>query len=300
MSMQPGTSENEMIKAHMRALADFDEICSDPYLEETRAYVSSIVAETESMEAASNRKFIQDALSGKSVSAEDFKDISIEIRQSDIDLLSVEWVNEWHRKKHAQASLSQADEERKNFISDSLNETDTSEKTPGPKIIPYRRFAYMAAAAVIGIIFLFSALKPSPSPDQLFNKYYESFSAMTSVTRGNNASDQLSYERGIDYYKAGKYSEAAAAFRAILHENNASLFYLGLSELENGNTDQAISALELSAEKQGSYYKETTWYLGLAWLKKGNKAEAAKYLGTLAGTEGFYGKRADKILRRLK
>lgn len=299
--MQSGNLNNDMIKVHMRALADFEEICSDPFLEETRAHVSSAIAKNhkESRKSESDRKFVQDSLSRNTFNPEDFKDIKIEFRQSDIDLLSVEWVNEWHQKKQSEAKLSPEDEERRSFISDSLNAAPVGEKTSRPKIVPLRRIAYMAAAALIGIMIFFAALAPSSSPERLFSKYYESFPAMTSVTRGNS-SVQANFEQAIDYYKASMYPEAAASFRQALNENSASLFYLGLSELENNNTDQAISALEQAAQQQDAYFKETRWYLGLAWLKKGNKPESAKYFGALAGTEGFYSKRAAEILRRLK
>lgn len=315
MSMQPGkyNTDNQsfipedpeldiMIKAHKRALIDLEEIISDPFLEETKALVSSTGAEISKSNLLSerNKKFVQNSLSQKSENQDELKNIRIEIKESDIKSLSVEWVNEWHRKKQEQAKVSQEDNERKNFISDSLNEAPVAVEEKSSRIIPYRRFASMAAAAVIGIIILIAALTPSSDPGQLFKKYYESFPAMTSVTRTVPAADEATYNQAIDYYKAGRYSEAAVAFRQAAKVNSASFFYLGLSELENSNIDQAISALEIAAENQAKFYKETRWYLGLAYLKKGNKSEAAKYFDTLAGTEGFYSKRAAKILRRLK
>lgn len=290
---------NNMIKSHQRALFDLMEINSDPRLEETRANVSSIAskADTESAVFESNREFVLNSLSGKNVNTEDIKDISIEIKQSDINLLSEEWVKEWHLKKQSESKLSQADEERRNFISDSINAV--TEKSTQPRIVPYRRIAFLGAAALIGAMILIGTLTPSRDTDQLFTKNYQSFPAMTSVTRGDAAGQDL-YNKGIEFYKEGRYPEAVSAFRQAPKENNAALFYLGLSELATDNVDQAISALELAAEKQGTFYKETRWYLGLAWLKKGDKAEAARYFDSLSANEGIYGRRAAKILRRLK
>lgn len=290
-----------MIKSHKRALADLDEINSDPYLSEMRKHVSTMMSEAdiESTVFERNKKYVRNSLSNEKINPEELKDIRIEIKESDINSVTVEWVNEWHRKKQAEVTLPKETQEREKFILDSIA-APVQEDKDKPVKISYRRFAYMAAAAVIGLMLLISTLTPSSSPEKIFSKYYESFPAVTSVTRGNGIPDQSSYEKGIAYYKEGRYPEAAAEFRQALEENNASLFFLGLSELENNNTDQAIAALRLAAEKQAVFNKETSWYLGLAYLKKGNKSEAAKCFGTLAGNEGFYGKRAAKILRRLK
>ena len=76
-----------------------------------------------------------------------------------------------------------------------------------------------------------------------------------------------SYQNGMNYFKAGKYVEAAAEFQALVDEAPAydyGYFMLGNSFVKLGKTDQAVTnfkqAIELNGEKYVYHHNLATAY----------------------------------------
>jgi TolA-binding protein len=80
----------------------------------------------------------------------------------------------------------------------------------------------------------------------------------------------------------------------------SSRFFLGITQMELGNYEQAENILEDVISHQGEYTKEARWYLGLAYIKTGNKQKAHECFEILAKSPGFYSGRAEKILRLIR
>jgi TolA-binding protein len=161
----------------------------------------------------------------------------------------------------------------------------------------------LAAAAIIGAVFLIRSLLPSDDPQKIFNKYYEPFRAVSSVTRSTGSGERESFTKAIGSYKAGDYKTAATGFsEAMLNgtESFSAGFFLGITEIELGNYDKAIDLLGGVVNRKSEFTKEATWYLGLAYIKSGNKIKASECFESLARSPGFYSSRSEKILRLLR
>lgn len=300
--LHEGSSDNEMLlkvsdpdldsrlRKLRRAELELEEILGDPFLEQTRDEIASMFKNRDNIQKkkyCEAAKFIRNALSEDPMNAGvrgEFKDFRIEISKSDINDISAEWVREWHRKKQMQAIPSLAEVERKNFVESSLYPQETTVAEPSPvrpvavksssrKLL---RYSALAAAAVLGLFIALNAVIPSSRSEDIFNSFYAPYTEVTTVTRGMS-------------------SEAAAN---PLSSN--ALFFMGLTQIETGKTDEAISNFISVINNSGSYVKEARWYLGLAYLKKNDRKEAAECFKVLTASEGYYHDPSAKILRRLK
>jgi TolA-binding protein len=307
------------INDYMRTQFDLDEIMNDPALEEIRSETSNIINSRKSgvinINEAKNRNFISDALlnaPGRKI-YDDIQDIRLDLSKTNIEDISAEWVNDWHRKKQMQGGVSK---ERTDFISAALesdgtteqlntvnlNESTVSIPSTGEKTGRTRmlRFVSLSAAAVLGAVLIIKSLQPT-DPQKLFSSYYEPFSAVSPVVRGTNSNEL--YISAMDSYKAGDYQNAEQAFKQSANMNpsfGSPVFYLGLTALETGEYNAAITNLDSVIKGSGAYSKEAKWYLGLAYLRTDNKEKARKCFEELAASSGYYKERSEKILRRLK
>lgn len=296
------------IKSIANAEFELDEILNDPYLADTRQEVATLMISRKKKEPSVEiEAFIKKSLSAQ-------KQPPIQISKSNIDDLSAEWVREWHRKKQTEVS-STADQERKQFIVSSLAETPEQEKEVAqvPPVIPIStektrrktliKYTSIAAAAVLGVFISVRTLIPTGDTEKTFRTFYQTYPGVSETTRGEKDDFSTSYESALNYYKAGQYHEAEAGFTEAVRSNpanNLSLLYLGISQIETGNTDLAIQNLSAALKEPGRFSKEAQWYLGLAYLKKGDITGAKGCFSALASRDGFYREPSEKILRRLK
>jgi hypothetical protein len=98
----------------------------------------------------------------------------------------------------------------------------------------------LAAAAIIGAVFLIRSLLPSGNTQKLFSKYYEPFNAVSDITRGISSGGSISFNRAIENYKSGDYLAAETGFsKAILNEtlSFSASFFLGITEILNQEID---------------------------------------------------------------
>jgi TolA-binding protein len=305
------------INDYMQARFDLDEIMRDPALQEIRSETGKIVNSRKAgrinINEAENRNFISAALlnaPGRKIN-EDIQDIRLDLSKTNIDDISAEWVNDWHRRKQQGAvskeikdfisSALEADEPFEQLNSD-LNEPMASIASTGGKTGRTRmlRFVSLSAAAVLAAALIIKSLQPS-DPQSLFSSYYEPFNAVSPVVRGINSNEL--YITAMNSFKAGDYKNAAESFKQSANMNpsfGSPVFYLGLTALETGEYSTAIMNLDSVIKESGAYSKEAKWYLGLAYLKTDNKDKARECFEELAATSGYYKERSEKILRRLK
>jgi tetratricopeptide (TPR) repeat protein len=93
------------------------------------------------------------------------------------------------------------------------------------------------------------------------------FLAIAICLAGVAMAQEESYQNGMNYFKAGKYVEAAAEFQALVDEAPAydyGYFMLGNSFVKLGKTDQAVTnfkqAIKLNGEKYVYHHSLATAY----------------------------------------
>jgi|WetSurSiteA1Bulk_404760.scaffolds.fasta_scaffold01529_4 TolA-binding protein len=303
------------ISEYMKGFLDIEDVRKDPLYSAAddlaRVMVSGYRKDHE--QNKDNEKFICDSFT-KEPSEEklqyEISQIKHEINHSNLNVISSEWVKEWHQNQHRNGSKNPKIEEIRDFVVGSLEPVKTepeimsrqSNKNGLSKSL-ITRYISLAAAVITGVVFIVRMLILSDNPQTIFNTYYEPFPAVSTVTRSSGTIGSESFNRAVGSYKSGDYQSAATGFsKALLDrtESSSASFFLGITEIELKNYDKAIDLLQGVANQQGEYAKEALWYLGLSYCKAGNEVKASECFELLARSQGFYSDRSEKILRRLK
>ena len=316
--MPAGSNDSDIFEAvsgYMTGRLDLEDVKNDPALSSTRDIVKEMISDYNKNISGKkdNEKFIKDIFSGvksENKLTDEIKFIKQEIDNKNLNLITSEWVKEWHEKKQKIGVPDPKTEEIRNFVNDAINSSvhepvkiaaDGRKNTSGRSL--FARYASLSAAALIGVLLVVRTLLPSSNPEKLFNSFYKPFEAISPVTRSitNNESDI--YSAAIASYKTGNYQKAAVVFAEELKKDPlavSSRFFLGLSQLALKNYGQSIILLSEVANDSGEYSKEARWYLGLTYLKSGNEQKAAGCFEYLSKSNGFYRESSEKILRGLK
>jgi TolA-binding protein len=305
----------EMISASFTGLLDIQEVKNDPAYGETDDMVKLVITDYQknATHNKDNEKFIRDSFDGKSreiIIKKEIGRIKQEINHGNLEKISADWVKEWHEKRQRNGGKDAKTEEIREFITNSLkpqeNITEIN-KSAGKKKRLIRRlvisYSMLAAAAILGAVFLIRPLLPSYNPDKIFSKFYEPLPVPSSVTRSIDAGENEAFASALESYKGGNYPDAATGFSQAMVKETASLsprFYLGITQIALQDYNKAIDLLDDVASQQSELSKDARWYLGLSYMKAGNKAKASECFELLAKSSGFYSKRSEKILRRLK
>jgi len=292
-----------------RAVNDISDVKNDPAYQSTNDSAVKLIAgfREESTDSMKNKKFIQDSLSGKTNDNGQRKG-KMQNREEksciDADRISSLWVDDWNKKKENNNLNDPETKERREFISASLYE---NKNKSGRKIFSIRpsiiKYASLAAAVIAGAFLLIRSFLPDYDNNDLFNKYYKPFAAVSALTRGSEERLFDVFNTAVENYRTGNYQAASVLFsKTMLNKqlSDPSKFFLGLTEIELNNPGRAVELLETVANTPGIYSGDATWYLGLACLKTGDRDKAGQSFMILSQENGFYSEPSMKILRRLK
>ncbi|WP_347839230.1 VWA domain-containing protein [uncultured Draconibacterium sp.] len=126
-------------------------------------------------------------------------------------------------------------------------------------LIPFWfRRGWMIQYGWIPLLFLMSSCGDNTWNDLWYSKDYQGqklYNAQNFEEAGNTY--ESAFHRGVAYYKAGNFDAAAQAFSRDSSAN--SLYNLGLAYTQLGKYNEALSALELAAEKdpENETFQET-------------------------------------------
>jgi TolA-binding protein len=299
----------------MRGHLDIENVKNDPSYLQADEEAGKLVSDFNS-EALKHRpysKFVKDSIEGKNEEQDIDNEITAmqyESSKNDLDKVTAEWVREWHLKRQISVAPDAKGRERKEFITNSLQKTGSVISGKDESVTPetgkrriFLRHALSAAAAVVAALLIVKTLLPSQNTDALYARNFEAPAAISPVTRGDNSDVSASYLQAIENFNNRNYQAADAGFSLSIQRDNtdnSSLYYMGITQMELGDYDQAVTILENVVSRQGEYLKEATWYLGLAYLKTGNTEKASGCFEMLSSSPGYYHDRAGKLLRRLR
>ena len=95
-------------------------------------------------------------------------------------------------------------------------------------------------------------------------------------------SSDYQFDRGMIDYKSRNYGAAIKIWEGVLDSkpNNDTLnYFLGSAYLAVKNTDKAIVFFEkVTLLPSGSFTKDAYWYIGLSYLKEGKTNQAVKFI----------------------
>jgi len=141
----------------------------------------------------------------------------------------------------------------------------------------------MAIAASISLIFavtiVFTNIKRSKSPDELFTEYFTEYESINGVVRGKNDIEKLQY--AMIAYEQANYEKAINIFEQIVvtDENKIQIWlYSGNSYLILNHVNEAKACFNNIIEANIGFEMDAKWYLSLCYLKEGEVEQAKPLL----------------------
>tara|TARA_A100000171_G_C2137633_1_gene151652 strand:- start:3922 stop:4947 length:1026 start_codon:yes stop_codon:yes gene_type:complete len=135
---------------------------------------------------------------------------------------------------------------------------------------------------------------------KIFGEYYEAYTNVASGIERGSAVDLTDLKNRAYYaYDLGSYEEAERGLTQLVEtEKNAdNYFYLGISHIETGNLDAAINDLNVVLNNYSKYTDQAQWYLALTLLKNGSTDEALSNLVDLSVKGESYKEQSLEILK---
>ncbi len=177
------------------------------------------------------------------------------------------------------------------------------EEKPQKKIIPFRNWLWLGAAASLVIGFsLWLFLGNQASSEELYLSYYQSYpNVVAPIVRGENTQDEKL--RAFAAYEEENYPMAQTLFHQLFEKTKEeyAIFYEGQCYFASGETQKGIQLLECFNFSDNKYPFKTQqkWYLALGYLKLGEVEKAKKYLQILVGYENIQKENAGNLLEKL-
>jgi hypothetical protein len=167
------------ISEHMKALLDIEDVKGDPvYASATDTAVIMIAGyQANTARNKDNERFVKDSLAEQIPDErlrEEISQIKHEIRSSNLNDISSEWVKEWHEKREENNSRDPKAEKIREFITGSIDREEAI-SGKGPEVTRKNvlgrsliiRYS-LVAAAVIGAVFLIKSLLSTGDTQKLF------------------------------------------------------------------------------------------------------------------------------------
>lgn len=139
------------------------------------------------------------------------------------------------------------------------------------------------------------------TPNSLFDQYFEPYdNFVASVERGETATNP--YQQAFQAYENADYAQAIEVFESLTapqKNEEAVIFYLGLSYLAQKITDPAkVKLLQVIAMNR-DFKEQAQWYLALAYVQDNQKNEARSLLQKHIQSSKFQKAKAQELLNQL-
>ena len=314
LELQLEYSLYRQISSYMRGKFDLEEAKNDPDLQYIEPVIKDAILDFQQNadKIQETRKFVRGTLNEKLIDfdlKEEINQIKREIDIYDLDDISEGWVKDWIEKNQNIRKIDPNVEKMREFILNSIESKRnysrfriiSSIQDSFIKSLRFSSIGLAAAVLIVGVI-LIKSLVPSENNENLYKEFFKPMYAVSPITRGNNSGFSAQYVEALKKYNQEDYRSAANLFNDIIKQNGtleAPHLFQGITQLELGNHDLAISHFSKVVESSQEYLKEAQWYLGLSYLKMGDKSKAIFYFKTLSETEGFYRDQSKALLRRL-
>ena len=220
--------------------------------------------------------------------------------------LDPEFVNEFQDVKEIQEGVkSLSRKEALSFLKDVEEDITKSEST----LNNHKMKKSVIAAASLMLIAAFSFFTLSnntedPTLQSLYSDNFESYNNIYGIVRGENDQANNLEAQAFRAYDMGNYSLAAVTFAELVKVERTALnyFYMGLSNLEASNTEEAIKNLNATLNNFDEFDSQSKWYLAMAHLSNGDEDAATANLAGLAYNRlenSIYKSKAEALLKEM-
>jgi len=166
-----------------------------------------------------------------------------------------------------------------------------------------RKWYYLAAAALVGILVVSKMLVTtfSPTPKQLYEAYFTPYPNLFEPTvRSSEAAPSVRSE-AFQAYEQKDYRKAVSLFNELLStkEEPGILLLLGNANLILGNVEAAKENFIRLNKDFDTLDMQSKWYLSLCYLRSGDIEQARNMLKELGETEISYAEKAKELLKKV-
>lgn len=216
-----------------------------------------------------------------------------------------ELVNNTLLKEQLEIELEVVKQIRRRAFVDKQIQTAKNEMKQS-KTLRLKIYSVFSFAAMLVLVFFAHGVWQGHKYDQLYTSnfaiYSNDFMIADGVYRGDASIDSLQV-LSMQAYEKNDFATASTLFLQILNnsDNPEIRFYLAITQMETGQTNKALTNLQIlySQPNEYRYYEQTRWYLALVHLKLHHKTEAKKYLDELIKLEGVCWDKAKKLIRKI-
>lgn len=174
-----------------------------------------------------------------------------------------------------------------------LNIAYRNRKTDTLNLNTYKWYS-IVAASLIGVVLYLAGIINQPTPNDLFEQYYVKYS-IPSYSRGSNIS--VSLDKLIDLYNTNEYRKILDLYQNSLIDtssNSILKLIIAVSYIETKNPSSAIKTLSgISANDLN--FETSLWYMCLSQLQQGDKKNAYNTVIKIAEYNGMYSGKATRL-----
>lgn len=208
----------------------------------------------------------------------------------------LEGLRQWQEQADSPRPVEALDAELGQLVDELL----PPRKRPAKKRQHPGRRLLLAAACLLGLLFLGYRFWPAPNPEQYYAHYFRPLTHPDMTLRGGSDSSQANY--AVKAYETENYKQAIYHYRKLLDEQPGEekhRLFLGIAYLANYQPEKAVEILSAPFGVRTEFEDDRQWYLALAYLRINNFAAAKALLNGLANGTSYYREMAGELSNKL-
>jgi len=166
-----------------------------------------------------------------------------------------------------------------------------------------KRFIMTAASVVLiaAISFFTLSNNSAPSMEDLYEANFDTYYNINGQVRGEAQEGNSLTMQAFNAYDRGNFDLAALSFAELVKTDKSAenYLYMGLSNLEANNTEEAIKNLNATINNFDQFTAQASWYLAMAHLKNQDEHAAVSSLVGLTLEDSKYKEQAEAILKEM-
>ena len=172
-------------------------------------------------------------------------------------------------------------------LRDTLQTVHADYFKPRSRIVSFRRYRWIAAAAAVILAFVVLTIW-QPWKEDLYHQYASL--DMPGMAERGNGSDSL-LKKAVVLFNKKQFAEVIPVFETILKDSSKDAFvqfYYGAALVENGQMDQSRSALTELFNGNSIYKYNAAFFIALGYLKEKDKEHCKEWLKKIPADAAIY------------
>lgn len=140
-----------------------------------------------------------------------------------------------------------------------------------------------------------------PTNETLFTEHFSTYHSLNGQVRGAMDETLSLKDKAFRTYDAGDFYSSEELLSSLVAAEPSAMnyFYLGMSQLEIGKTDDAIKNLNTVINNYNSFNDQAKWYLALSLLKNEEEDATLGALANIINNKSDYKAKAEALLKEM-